>query len=90
MKQLPDKFAINSRNKGNPIWKEYIKWLNAPERGNKWWAGADVATFYGVNGREQHGGTDCGSSVGSFEREITLEEWKEATSSSIVPEYTIY
>lgn len=90
MKYLPNKFAINSRNKGNPIWKKYMEWLNVPERGNKWWVGADAATYYGINGRAQHGGTDCGSSITSFDVELTLEEWDEAVNGSKEPNYNIY
>lgn len=50
---LLDKFVIHSKGQhDNPLWPEFIKWLNVPKRGDGWWNGRDENSYYGISDKK--------------------------------------
>ncbi len=69
-------FAIKE-SKNNPLWKEYILWLNKTyDRG---YSGNDANAYYGYDGNSCWNGTRISLKLTDFENnpvELTLEQWK--------------
>ena len=76
-KKLPKYFVIK-KDSDNPLWKEYIKWLNRTY--NEGWSGA-AYNYYGfVASVFRTSGTDAQYEVGNFQNNptlISLQEWDE-------------
>ena len=82
MKQLPQYFIVN-RVEDNPLWDEYIKWLNETYKID--WNG-NAFTYYGYDGSTNSGenGTDGWNEIYEFKNNptiITLEEWDECINN---------
>lgn len=79
MKKLPKYFVIK-RDGSNPLWRKYIDWINKEYK--QLWGGI-VINYYGYDGSEYYGGTDCHNDLSSFKNNqtlITLEEWDECVN----------
>jgi len=76
---LPENFVIE-RNESNPLWRDYINWLNKKTNGVKW--DGDTFKYYGYNKSKSSdrifGGTSCSNNISGFKDntvEISLEFW---------------
>lgn len=79
MEKLPKYFVIK-RDGSNPLWRKYIDWINKEYK--QLWGGI-VINYYGYDGSEYNGGTDCHNDLSSFKNNptlITLEEWDECVN----------
>jgi hypothetical protein len=80
MKNLPKYFVIK-QNITNPLWNEYISWLNNTYDQN--WSGDSKGAYYGYDGGMTHNGTVF-SQHHFFNTPtiITLEEWHEVINNN--------
>lgn len=90
---LPEYFIIKNNQK-SPLWKQFIGWLNSPERGNGFWTGNDNA-YYGManaSSGNKYNKTICCSKRAAFGEEvmeITLEQWEEGIKEK-QEDYSLY
>lgn len=85
MKTLP-KYFIIKRDTNNPLWKDYIEWLNKTYKRS--WSGA-AWNFYGFDGGPSCGGTNALNDIEFFKNNptlLTLEEWSEMVNGFKLPE----
>lgn len=74
---MKPKYFIVKRDEHDPLWKEYIQWLNKTYNQN--WAGG-VWEYYGFDGRIRSNGTNAEDRVEFFSNDptlLTLEQWDE-------------
>jgi len=85
MKELPKYFVIK-RDENNPLWEEYIDWLNETYGCD---LVGDFSIYYGFDGNITHNGVYDGQTINDFQNSptlITLEEWNECVNGFVLPE----
>jgi len=76
------KYYAIKRDLSNPLWRQYIKWLN-DTHGSRW--GGSTFKYYGYDGNIKLNGTDAHNSLEQFDNNtklITLEDWNKVVNKT--------